>query len=122
MNTKTTKIIYYIATGLLSVLMVMSAGMYFFKNDEISLVVESIGFPAFILYPLGIAKVLGIVAIWTRKSEMLKEWAYAGFFFTFVLAIAAHVMVEDGGFGGAAMAMALLLVSYFTQKKTFVVA
>jgi len=119
MNTKTAKILYYTFTGLMSALMVMSATMYFTKFDEISIVTESIGFPAFILYPLGIAKILGIIAIWTRKSEMLKEWAYAGFFFTFLLAIAGHAIAEDGGYYGAVMALAFLLISYVSQKKVY---
>lgn len=111
------KIIYWISTGLLSALMLLSAGMYIFNNAEVSKIFETLGYPAYIVYPLAIAKILGLVAIWTGKSKMLKEWAYAGFFYDFVLAFFAHVMVGDGGFAPAMVALLLLATSYFTGKK-----
>lgn len=113
------KIAYLVSTGLLSLMMLLSAGMYFFNYAEISEVFISLGFPTFIIYPLGIAKVLGLVAIWTRKSEALKEWAYAGFFFDFTLAFFAHIIVQDGDQFGALVAMVLLGISYFFGRKTF---
>lgn len=50
-------------------------------------------------------------------SKTLKEWAYAGFFFDFVLAFFAHFMVNDGEFGGALIAILLVSVSYISWKK-----
>ena len=76
-----------------------------------------LGFPTYIIYPLAIAKILGLVAIWTKKSETLKEWAYAGFFFNFLLAATAHININDGEFAPALVAMVLLFVSYFFEKK-----
>lgn len=116
---KRNKIIYYVATGLLSALMLMSVGMYVFNHDEISTTFVKLGYPAYIVYPLALAKILGLIAIWTRKSNTLLEWAYAGFFFDFILAFFAHLMVSDGEQGGAVVATILLGVSYFFQKKVF---
>jgi len=45
---KTNKIIYWIATGLFSVMALMSAGMYFFNNAEISTTFEALGYPTYI--------------------------------------------------------------------------
>jgi len=115
---KTNKIIYWVSTGLLTAMMLMSAGMYVFNNEAISEVFAGLGYPAYIIYPLAIAKVLGLLAIWLDKSKSLKEWAYAGFFFDFVLAFFAHWMINDGEFGGALVALVLLFVSYFFWKKT----
>lgn len=115
---KRDKIIYWIATGLLTALMLMSAGMYFFQNDMVSETFTKLGFPTYIIYPLAIAKILGLIAIWTKKSAMLKEWAYAGFFFNFLLALSAHINVGDGEYLPAAVAMLLLAVSYAYSKKT----
>ena len=84
---KRDKIIYWIATGLLSLMMLFSAGMYFFNHEEVVQVFTTLGYPAYIVYPLALAKVLGLIAILTKKSQVLKEWAYAGFFFDFVLAL-----------------------------------
>ncbi len=116
---KRNKIIYYGATGLLSALMLFSAGMYLFNYDEVKGVFGSLGFPSWIIYPLAIAKILGLVAIWSRKSDTLREWAYAGFFFDFFLAAGAHLSVGDGEHMPAIMAAIFLLVSYIYDKKVF---
>lgn len=116
---KVSRIIYWSATGLLSAMMVMSAGMYFFNNAMVTEMFSSLGYPTYIIYPLGIAKLLAVVAILTKKSHTLKEWAYAGLFYDFVLAASAHIMVNDGEFGGAVVAMVLLIVSYTYDKKVF---
>ena len=117
MDPKRTKLIYYVSTGLISALMLFSASMYFIKHEMVAETFTNLGFPTFIIYPLAIAKLLGLIAIWTRRSETLKEWAYAGFFFDFMLAGAAHYFAGDGQYGTPLVAIALLLVSYNAQKK-----
>ncbi|WP_405605461.1 DoxX family protein [Polaribacter sp. Asnod1-A03] len=114
---KTTKIIYYISTALLSVIMLFSAGMYLFNYETVSGFFTNLGYPTYIIYPLAIAKILGLIAIWFINSKSLKEWAYAGFFFDFVLAFFAHYMVKDGGYMSALVAIILLAISYITYKK-----
>lgn len=117
MNSKTIKIIYLTSTGLLSLLMLFSAGMEFFNNEEMTQEFVKLGFPPYLIYPLGIAKILGLIAIWTKKSNTLKEWAYAGFFFNFLLASSAHINIGDGKAAPAFAAIILLLVSYIFEKK-----
>lgn len=114
---KRDKIIYYVATGLLSALMLFSAGMYFFNHGEVSGMFTKFGYPSYIVYPLGIAKLLGIFAIWQTKMKALKEWAYAGFFFNTILAFFAHYMIGDGEQGGAVMAFVFVIVSYYFGKR-----
>ena len=111
------KIIFWASTGLLTAMTLMSAGMYFFNHEMVSQVFEKLGYPTYIIYPLAIAKLLGLVAIISRKSKILKEWAYAGFFFDFVLAFFAHVMINDGEQYAALVAFILLLTSYFSGTK-----
>jgi len=117
MNPKRTRIIYYIVTGLLTVLMLLSAGMYIFNHEMVVDTFSKLGYPSYIIYPLAIAKILGLIAIWTKKSDTLKEWAYAGFFFDFILALAAHIHVNDGEFAPSIIAIILLIVSYSFEKK-----
>jgi len=117
---KRNKIIYWIATGSLSALMLMSASMYFFNYEMVSETFVRLGYPTFIIYPLATAKILGLIAILSRKSEFLKEWAYAGFFFDFVLALSAHWVINDGEYMPAFVALLLLIVSYRYDKKVFV--
>lgn len=114
---KRNRIIYLIATGLLTALMLMSAGMYFFNYEMASGIFTKLGFPTYIIYPLATAKIFGLIVIWTKKSAALKEWAYAGFFFDFVLALTAHININDGEFAPAIIALVLLFVSYFFGKK-----
>ena len=115
---KTNKIVYYVATGLLTVLMLFSVSMYLFKNADIQQVFTSFGYPTYIIYPLAIAKLLGLFAIWNPKFTVIKEWAYAGFFFNFVLAFFAHFMIGDGEQMGAIIALVLVITSYIFYKKT----
>lgn len=114
---KLNKIGYYVTTGLLSLLMLFSAGMYFFNHAEVAKLYEGFGYPTYIIYPYGIAKVLGLVAIWFVKDNRVKEWAYAGYFFAFILAFFAHVMISDGQQAGAILAMVLLIGSYVFRTR-----
>ena len=114
---KRDKIIYYVVTGLLTALMLMSGGMYLFNNAEVGAMFISFGYPTYIIYPLAAAKLLGLFAIWNPNFNALKDWAYAGFFFDFVLAFFAHYMISDGDQMMSAVAIVLLMVSYIFNKK-----
>ena len=114
---KSDKIIFWIATGLLSALMLMSASMYLFTHEQASTIFAALGFPVYIIYPLAILKILGVLAITTNKFGFLKEWAYAGFFFNFVLAASAHINAGDGEFMVAVIALVLLLTSYIFNRR-----
>lgn len=111
------KIIYYVATGLLTALMLFSVSMYIFNNPEIVKAFESMGYPTYLVYPLATAKVLGLIAIWFVANKSLKEWAYAGFFFNTLLAFFAHVMIGDGQQMGALIGFILVIISYTFSKK-----
>ncbi|MGB5417632.1 DoxX family protein [Algibacter sp.] len=114
---KLDKIIYYSATAILTLIMFFSVSMYFFKHEMIKGAFESFGYPTYLIYPYAVIKLLGLVAIWTPSFKILKEWAYAGFLYAFVLAFFAHVMVADGGQGTAVVALIALLVSYVFYKR-----
>lgn len=114
---KRDKIIYYIATGLLTLLMLFSVQMYFFNHAEVASMFTNFGYPTYIIYPYGVAKILGVIALWFVSNRTIKEWAYAGFFFAFILAFFAHYMIVDGEQMGAVVAMLLLIVSYIFGKK-----
>ena len=114
---KTNKIIFWIATGLVSALSLLSAGMYLFNYEGVSQIFLSLGFPTFIIYPLAIAKILGVFTILLRKNKTLVEWAYAGFVFDFSLAIGAHLSVGDNEHIPAVVALILISISYIFSKK-----
>ncbi|WP_298553913.1 DoxX family protein [uncultured Algibacter sp.] len=114
---KTNKIIYYVATVVLTAVMLFSVNMYFFQHEMIKGAFESFGYPTYIIYPYAIIKLLGLVALWLPGYKILKEWAYAGFFYAFVLAFFAHYMIGDGQQGTAVLALIALAVSYVFYKK-----
>ena len=114
---KTKKIIYWTATGLLSALLLMSSGMYIFKNEMIQQLFTGFGYPTYLIYPLVVLKISAVIVLLTQKNNRIKEWVYAGLFFDFVLAFFAHFMVGDGEQMGALVAIILLLISYVYNQK-----
>ncbi len=110
------KIIYWISTALLCGLMGFSAGMYFTKTEMVQGFFEHLAYPTYLIYPLAIAKILGIIAILSQYSKMLKEWAYAGFFFDLILALTAHAVVGDA-VGMSAAGLIFLATSYIMDRR-----
>ncbi|NUP75918.1 MAG: DoxX family protein [Nonomuraea sp.] len=53
--------------------------------------VRHLGYPGYFLTFLGVCKVLGAFALVVPGRPLLKEWAYAGAFFTYVAAVVSHV-------------------------------
>ena len=92
---KKDKLIYRISTGLMCALFLFSAFLYTFMKPFAVEAYNVIGFPVWILVPSAIIKVLGVIAVVTRKSKMLIEWAYSGFFFDVAFATMAHLAVND---------------------------
>jgi len=95
--TKTHKIIYWIATVWLALGMTATAFGQLFKlpGQGGSDMIPHLGYPVYLLTILGIWKVLGVVAVIIPKFPLLKEWAYAGFFFIMSGAIFSHIAVGD---------------------------
>lgn len=111
------KIVYYVATVVLSCVMIFSVQMYFRHPDMVAGFFENLQYPSYLVYPLATAKILGLIAIWGNFSKWLKEWAYAGFFFDVTLAFTAHMVAKDGGELFSVMAFISLVISYAIGKK-----
>jgi hypothetical protein len=52
-------------------------------------------FPAWLLHPLSVAKVLGVIAILKSKSQSIKDFAYAGFLFDLLCALGGHIAQHE---------------------------
>ncbi|MEQ1587524.1 MAG: DoxX family protein [Cyclobacteriaceae bacterium] len=109
---KRDKIIYWITTGLLAAGMVMSGAMYLSKNEEMVTNFTAIGYPVFMLGILGVAKLLGGIALVAPVPGQLKEWVYAGFTFVFIGAAWTHVATATPWIAPV-IALGILAVSYF---------
>lgn len=119
MKHKAYKIIFWIASILMCGLMLFSAHMYFTKYEMVEVFFKHLGYPTYIIYPLATAKILGCLAILTRKSKFLAEWAYAGFFFDMLLAASAHLHAKDDQHYMAITGIILLIVSRAFVSKAF---
>lgn len=113
------KILYWGSTGLLSAMMLFSAVNYL-TSDQMIAAFQHLGFPSYFRLELAFAKILGVAAIlllprWAR----VKEWAYAGFGFTFISAFIAHTSLGDPASAIIAplVAFTLLVVSYKTSDR-----
>lgn len=110
------KVLFWVSTVVMCGIFLFSAGMYLTKYEMVQGFYEHLGFPIWIIYPLAIAKILGVIAIISNKSALLREWAYAGFFYDAVLAFAAHTMAGDGSSGMAVLALVGVVVSRALQS------
>ena len=66
----------------------------FHTKRNVDLIVH-LGYPLYFLYILGVWKILGVIAILIPKFSLLKEWAYAGFFFAMSGAVFSHIASGD---------------------------
>ncbi len=97
----------------------MNVVTYLVQYSAVTETFTGLGYPAYLIYPLALAKLLGVIAILSKRSALLKEWAYAGFFFNIVIALSAHLSTGDGLFMIALLALILLLVSRVFEPKVF---
>lgn len=88
---KAYKIIYWVSTLWLSLGMVSTASVQLLRKKEETDFIIEIGYPVYFLTIIGIWKILGVIAILVPKTPLVKEWAYAGFFFMMSGAIFSHL-------------------------------
>ena len=88
---KRDKIIYWISTLWLASAMLASGLQQIFHSKGFVDIMIPLGYPLYFLYILGVWKVLGVIAILIPKFGLLKEWAYAGFFFAMSGAVFSHI-------------------------------
>jgi len=91
---KRKNVIYWISTIWLALGMLSTGAVQLFKGKTGAGGVDSItqlGYPVYFLTILGVWKILGVVAVLIPKFPLLKEWAYAGFFFAMTGAVFSHI-------------------------------
>lgn len=104
---KTTKIIYWTTTILFAGFMTMSAIPNIMSSqDSIDLVSTHLGYPLYFIPFIGVAKLLGSIAIIIPAFKKLKEWAYAGL--SFDLIAATYSMIYVDGFAPSMLFMVVI--------------
>jgi len=93
--TRTKKVIYWISTLWLALGMTSTGVVQLFKlKADVDQIIH-LGYPVYLLTILGIWKILGVMAVLVPKFPVLKEWAYAGFFFAMSGAAISHIVSGD---------------------------
>ena len=112
---KRDKIIYWVATLWLSLGMVSTGIVQLIRMEEEVAKITEMGYPTYFLTLLGIWKILGVIAILIPKFPLLKEWAYAGFFFAMSGAVFSHLAVGDPAVElfGPTLLIVLTVVSWY---------
>jgi hypothetical protein len=111
---------YWIVTALFLIPMAGSGvpELLFGTPESTAATIVHLGYPLYILRILGLAKILGAVAIVTNRSPRLREWVYAGFCFDLIGAIASHLFVGDGAVTLApAVVLVFVLASLYLRTK-----
>ena len=112
------KYVYWGTTGLFTLFMLFSGVMYFIA-DAPAESFERLGFPDYFRIQLGIAKLVGGVALLIPLPRWMKEWTYAGFSIDLGSAIIAHAAVGDpvSTMVAPAVLLAVLMASYISYHQ-----
>lgn len=104
---KKTKIIYWIAVVLFAAFMAFTAIPDVMLSNEAVVFIAHLGYPKYFIVFIGVAKILGSIAILIPNFPRVKEWAYAGLFFDLIAAVVSMVAVE-----GFAPQMSFMLLPF----------
>jgi hypothetical protein len=118
--TKRNKIVYWVATLWLALGMTSTGIVQLIKMKEEVDMFNRLGYPVYLLTILGIWKMLGVITILLPAGKqvflnLLREWAYAGFFFAMSGAVFSHFAVGDGAkeYFGPVLLIVLTVVSWY---------
>ena len=88
-------LVYWIVTGLFCAVVGFSGIAHFSHLDDMVEAMTHLGYPLYFMTIIGLAKVLGVVAVLAPARPLLKEWAYAGLCFNLAGATASHAFSGD---------------------------
>ena len=92
---KVNRILYWAATIFLSFGMLAGGIQQLLQIGGYVEIFNQLGYPLYLMSILGFWKILGVIAILVPKFPLIKEWAYAGFFFAMSGAAASHISTNQ---------------------------
>jgi hypothetical protein len=112
---KRDKIIYWISTIWLSLGMASTGVVQISQMKDEVQKMSLLGYPSYFLVIVGVWKLLGVIIVLIPKYPLIKEWAYAGFFFVMTGAIFSHLAVRDEAieYFGPVLLVVLTIVSWY---------
>lgn len=117
---KAQKITYWISTIWLCLGMTSTGIVQIIHLPDETKMIVGLGYPAYFMTIIGVWKLLGVVAMLLPKTALLKEWAYAGFFFVMSGAIFSHLAVGEPftTILPPALLLVLTCISWFTRPES----
>jgi len=115
-----TKLTYWVPTGLLAALLLMSGTFNVTRQPNVMQVLAHLGYPGYLATLLGVCKLLAaLTLVFGARWPRLKEWAFAGLVFDLGGAVIAHQISGDGVAGSAPAGVLLVLtgVTYWAQHR-----
>jgi hypothetical protein len=109
-------IVYWGATGLVAIVALAAGISYLAAAPQAVENFRHVGYPQQLRVLLGLAKLAGAIVLLLPRLPLLKEWAYAGFTFTWIAATVAHYLAADGKLLLPVGLLGLLAVSYITRS------
>jgi hypothetical protein len=110
------KIAYWTTTAIVA-LMLLGSLTYLTGNEQVVSGFAKAGYPQHLRIVLGIAKPVAAVVLLLPGFALLKEWAYAGVTFAWVMAFISAYSSGEGAqvWSLPPVLLVLLLVSYVTR-------
>jgi hypothetical protein len=117
MERRTIRRVHYGSSFLFSFIMIAGGVADLIPVPSNLAIFTHLGYPRYVLTMIGVAKLLGALAILYGRPLALKEWACAGFTFDLVGALISHAVMGDRPqLIFPAFLLILLIVSYVTWK------
>jgi len=113
--TRLNTILFWVFTGLFCAFMLTSTIPNILSAPEWVDVFKQLGYPLYMLPFIGIAKLLGIIALLVPGFPRIKEWAYAGMFFDLTGAVYSGLVV-----GGFDPLMLIMLFPFVTGALSYI--
>lgn len=110
------KIVYWASTGVVAA-MLLTALSYLTGNPQVTSGFTKAGYPQHLRIILGIAKPAAAIILVLPGVALLKEWAYVGAAFAWMMAVVAHYSAGDGVqiWAVPLVLLVLLIVSYVSR-------
>ena len=110
--------LYWTVTGLMAGFMLMASIPDILRIPQAVEVFTHLGYPTYLLPFIGLAKMLGVIAVLAPGFWRLKEWAYAGLVFDLIGALYSHLAVGDppSAWGFPIIGLTLVVGSYLLHR------
>jgi hypothetical protein len=118
---KKIKILYWVFNGLFAAFMLFSAIPDIISHPvAVEGMHKGLGYPVYFIPFIGVAKLLGALAILLPVSSRIKEWAYAGLFFDLIGATYSIIAVggtpDQWGFMIVPLLLAYFAYSFYRKR------